>query len=84
MSVEKIEVLVVKCDQCLDRLERDEVPACVEACPTQTLVFVEEHVGASEVAHSTLALWERVQAMGKTGAGAGGFAKPMPASQEER
>ena len=30
---------IVKCDQCAERLERGEVPACVESCPTGALLF---------------------------------------------
>jgi formate dehydrogenase iron-sulfur subunit len=30
---------IVKCDLCWDRLQEGEVPACVEACPTETLLF---------------------------------------------
>jgi len=30
---------VYKCDMCVERLARDEVPACVEACPTGCLTF---------------------------------------------
>lgn len=31
--------VMVKCDFCFERLERGEVPACVEACPTYALKF---------------------------------------------
>lgn len=30
---------IIKCDQCFERLERGENPACVEACPTHALSF---------------------------------------------
>jgi anaerobic carbon-monoxide dehydrogenase iron sulfur subunit len=30
---------IIKCDQCFERLERGEVPACVEACPVAALEF---------------------------------------------
>ena len=30
---------VIKCDQCFERLSRDESPACVAACPTSALQF---------------------------------------------
>lgn len=30
---------IIKCDQCFERLERGEIPACVEACPVQALEF---------------------------------------------
>jgi anaerobic carbon-monoxide dehydrogenase iron sulfur subunit len=32
-------VVAVKCDGCIDRLRHDRVPACVEACKVQALVF---------------------------------------------
>ena len=31
--------VLLKCDQCYARVQRGEVPACVEACPTKTLEF---------------------------------------------
>jgi carbon-monoxide dehydrogenase iron sulfur subunit len=31
---------VIKCDMCLERLEKGQEPACVEACPTGTLKLV--------------------------------------------
>jgi carbon-monoxide dehydrogenase iron sulfur subunit len=30
---------IIKCDQCFERLERDELPACVESCPMGALAF---------------------------------------------
>ncbi len=30
---------IVKCDLCWNRLQEGEIPACVEACPTETLLF---------------------------------------------
>jgi carbon-monoxide dehydrogenase iron sulfur subunit len=33
---------VLKCDMCIERLEHGEGPACVNACPTGALKFVEE------------------------------------------
>ncbi len=32
---------ITKCDLCVDRLKEDKVPACVEACPTGCLEFVD-------------------------------------------
>ena len=32
---------VIKCDLCIERLEKGEEPACVAACPTGSLKFVE-------------------------------------------
>ena len=29
----------LKCDRCPERVEAGQVPACVEACPTQALIF---------------------------------------------
>ncbi len=31
--------VLVKCDMCLERVRRGELPACVEACPTGALVY---------------------------------------------
>lgn len=33
---------VLKCDLCLERLADGKEPACVEACPTKTIIFAEE------------------------------------------
>ena len=33
---------VLKCDLCIERLAEDQEPACVEACPTNALVFGSE------------------------------------------
>lgn len=30
---------IIKCDQCFERLERGEMPACVVSCPTKALQF---------------------------------------------
>jgi len=32
---------VIKCDQCLDRQREGKEPACVAACPTKSLKFIE-------------------------------------------
>jgi len=32
--------VIIKCDMCLERLEKGQEPACVEACPTGTLKLV--------------------------------------------
>jgi molybdopterin-containing oxidoreductase family iron-sulfur binding subunit len=31
--------VVQKCDLCVDRTDRGQVPACVHHCPTEALVF---------------------------------------------
>lgn len=31
--------LIYKCDLCVERLAKDQIPACVEACPTSCLTF---------------------------------------------
>lgn len=31
--------VIVKCDQCFERVQRGELPACVEACPTGALTY---------------------------------------------
>jgi len=30
---------IIKCDQCFERVEHGELPACVSACPTGALQF---------------------------------------------
>ena len=43
---------IIKCDQCFERLQREDLPACVSACPTGALQFktiyevIEEKRGA--------------------------------------
>ena len=52
--------VAVKCDRCVDRQERGDQPACVDACPTHALQFGdEEHLArekrlsaAARVAHA--------------------------------
>jgi carbon-monoxide dehydrogenase iron sulfur subunit len=39
ISLDYYRKLVFKCDLCLDRIEKEIVPACVEACPTGALRF---------------------------------------------
>jgi len=31
--------VVIKCDQCFERVQRGQLPACVSACPTGALMF---------------------------------------------
>ena len=33
--------VIIKCDLCIERIKLGEVPACVSACPTKALKFVE-------------------------------------------
>jgi carbon-monoxide dehydrogenase iron sulfur subunit len=47
---------VVKCDQCIERLARGRVPACVEACPTGTLQWRDDQ--DSERMFDKSPLWE--------------------------
>jgi carbon-monoxide dehydrogenase iron sulfur subunit len=39
IRMDKFSHTIIKCDQCADRLERGELPACVSACPTRALEF---------------------------------------------
>ena len=39
ITVDEKSRTVVKCDQCFERLERGEKPACVSSCPTGALEF---------------------------------------------
>lgn len=38
----------LKCDRCPDRVAKGEAPACVSACPTQTLLYVTPEEFATE------------------------------------
>jgi len=37
LNVNREGKVIIKCDLCLERLEKGEEPACVEACPTKAL-----------------------------------------------
>ena len=39
IRMDKFSHTIIKCDQCAERLERGERPACVSACPVQALEF---------------------------------------------
>jgi carbon-monoxide dehydrogenase iron sulfur subunit len=77
---------VTKCDQCMDRLEQGLEPACVEACPTRTLLFERQaEVSLEEAANSASALWKRIETMRKKAAAVSGPAAepaPEPARKE--
>jgi formate dehydrogenase iron-sulfur subunit len=45
---------VAKCDLCASRLDRGELPACVEACPAEAVVFGPRHEMLAE-AHRRIA-----------------------------
>jgi carbon-monoxide dehydrogenase iron sulfur subunit len=47
---------VVKCDQCVERQGRGEIPACVEACPTGTLTWRDDR--EDEALFAKNSLWE--------------------------
>lgn len=38
----------LKCDLCIERLAKNQLPACVSSCPTKTLHFEEEEQSNSE------------------------------------
>ena len=39
ISLDSRQQVIIKCDQCFERLQRGEKPACVVACPTAALEF---------------------------------------------
>ena len=49
---------VLKCDLCIERTKAGQAPACVEACPTKALKFVDEE--ELIVDKKKLAAWELV------------------------
>jgi Fe-S-cluster-containing dehydrogenase component len=54
LTVDRAEV--VKCDLCVERLGRGQVPACVEACPTATLQWRDD--SETEKLFAKSSLWE--------------------------
>jgi len=50
---------VLKCDQCLERVERGELPACVTACPTGALEFTSGDRVAAEKREAFMVQIER-------------------------
>ncbi|MHB9130863.1 MAG: 4Fe-4S dicluster domain-containing protein [Armatimonadota bacterium] len=51
--------VIIKCDQCIERLQRDEKPACVCSCPTHALEFRTMGDILKEKRKSTLVMIER-------------------------
>lgn len=51
--------VIIKCDQCFDRLKRGEKPACVSACPTGALDFKEMKEILAEKREASLVQIER-------------------------
>jgi len=39
MRIDSRKKVVLKCDLCVERLKKDQLPACVSACPTKALEF---------------------------------------------
>jgi carbon-monoxide dehydrogenase iron sulfur subunit len=50
---------ITKCDQCFERVERGELPACVSACPTRALQYKSLDEVISEKREATLLQIER-------------------------
>lgn len=46
IRMDKAGTTIIKCDLCIDRLRKDELPACVNGCPTKALKFIsiDEHI----------------------------------------
>jgi len=40
LQIDKKGRAIIKCDMCMERIEKDLDPACVQACPTKALSFV--------------------------------------------
>lgn len=59
--------VITKCDQCFERVERGEKPACVSACPTGALEFKEMKEILAEKREGTLVLIEQGLAGGSKG-----------------
>ncbi len=45
---------VIKCDLCIERLDRGEQPACVEACPTGSLQLLDSAEPAAQEQHKAV------------------------------
>lgn len=48
ISARRVKRLAVKCDRCPTMVANGQDPACVEACPTKALRFIDETVSAQE------------------------------------
>ena len=46
---------IIKCDMCVERLERGEEPACVSACPTRSLALMDVEAVAARARERTVA-----------------------------
>ena len=46
---------IIKCDMCIERLERGEEPACVSACPTRSLALMDVEAVAARARERTVA-----------------------------
>jgi len=52
---------VIKCDLCRERLKKGEDPACVEACPTKALAFVEPEASSKEKKEKFLTEFKKIK-----------------------
>ncbi len=52
---------VLKCDLCIERLAQGQEPACVHACPTNALRFVDEHEANRDKRRKTAGQMVRAQ-----------------------
>jgi len=66
IRIDSAQGAVIKCDQCAQRVERGESPACVSACPTGALAFKTMDEILEEKREASLVLIQRGLSGGET------------------
>lgn len=64
IRLDEAERTIVKCDQCVERVERGELPACVQACPSGAIQFESVDDVIDEKRNATLLQIERTVTAG--------------------